>query len=132
MQLGAPFNRRLEVGLAPKPRNQRAHQQLLRQTHQSVRGHFKPAQLDQTQTSVRRIGGIKLIDTKLRAMRITCDVDEDVPESAVNEPRWAVTFHRLRYLAEGDFEFVQIIGPGLIDARRLAGRSDEKARKEIG
>jgi hypothetical protein len=35
-------------------------------------------------------------------------------------------------LREGDFQFVESVMAGLVDARRLAGRADEEAGEEIG
>ena len=55
----------------------------------------------------------------------------DVYKRQVDHPRRDMAADR-RDLAEGDFEFVEAVVARLIDARRLAGRPDEKTGKEIG
>ena len=62
----------------PEPRNERTNQQLLHQTHLSVGWHFKASQLEQAKPSGWAIRRIQLIDTELRAMRITSNIDQDI------------------------------------------------------
>src|SRR5216684_7602607 len=64
-------------------------------------------------------------------MRIARDVDEQVPKNPIDQPWRSVMSARFRDLGEGNLEFVETVLTGLIDPRRLAGRSDKESRKEI-
>ena len=66
------------------------------------------------------------------AMRIAGHIDEQIAEQAIDEPQR----RRLRPGAgrhgQRDLELIELIVPGLVDARRLARRADEQPREEIG
>ena len=63
-------------------------------------------------------------------MRVAGDVDQQIAKEAVHQPRWTLARLPLQQ-AKGDFEFVDGVGPGLVDARRLAGGSDKDAGEQI-
>ena len=65
-------------------------------------------------------------------MRIAGDVDEQVAEQAVDEPRWSGAAVGRRHLGERDLKFVEPVVPSLVDPWRLARGSDEEAGEEIG
>ena len=65
-------------------------------------------------------------------MGVAGDVDQDVAEQAVDQPRrHRFAAARLRHFADRDFKLVEQILARLVDARRLAGRPDEQTGKQI-
>src|SRR5271166_2281061 len=52
-------------------------------------------------------------------------------KDSVHQPWRTIALARIGNLAECDLEFVKIVAAALIDTRRLAGRSDEHAGKEV-
>ncbi len=69
----------------------------------------------------------------LGAVGVAGDVDEQVAEQAVDQPRRRrVARARRRHLLQGDFQLVERVVPGLVDARGLAGRADEQAGEQVG
>src|SRR5579872_1221405 len=65
VQFGAPTNKFLLVRLLPETREERAQQQLLRETHPRMRGHFESAQLHQSEPATAAVGRIKFVDAEL-------------------------------------------------------------------
>ena len=59
-------------------------------------------------------------------MGVAGGIDQKIPENAVDEPGRTGPFSGI--WLEGDFQFVDLIVSGLIDARGLAGGADEDAR----
>ena len=80
---------------------------------------------------VGAVGRIELVDADFGAMGIAGDVDQNVPEQPVHQPQRGLDSRR-RHMGERDFQFIEAVMPGLVDARRLAGRADEHAREQIG
>ena len=78
------------VRLLPEPRHQRPQQQLLREAHPRVRRHLERAELDQPQPAGRRVGRVQLVDAELGAVRVARDVDQQMAEHAIDQPRRAV------------------------------------------
>ncbi len=60
------------------------------------------------------------------------DIDQQIAKQAIDEPQAAPSFARATAPGERDFEFIKLIVPRLVDARRLARRADEQSREEIG
>ena len=63
-------------------------------------------------------------------MGVAGDIDEEVAIEAVNEPQGR-GFPGAGRAGQRDFEFIELIVPCLIDARRLACRPNEEAREKI-
>ncbi len=122
MQRRAPAHARAVLRLAPEPRDQRAHQQLLRERHARVRRHLEGAEFDEPEPPDQPLGRVELVDADFGAMRVAGDVDQQIAQQPVDQPR-ARFLARLRDLRERDFEFVQRLVTRLVDARRLAGRA---------
>ena len=121
------FERRL-----PERGNQRADQQLLRKRHARVGRHFKRAEFDEAQAAGRAVRREQFVDADFRAMRIAGDIDQDVAEQPVDQPRRdPVRVAGPRHFAGGDLELVKQILARLVDARRLARRADEQAGEQI-
>jgi len=60
------------------------------------------------------------------------DVDQQIAEQPVDQPRpRRFAFARCRDQRQRDVQLIQQIVARLVDARRLAGRADEQARKQI-
>ncbi len=131
MQQRAPAHRPRAIRLAPEPRDQRAHQQLLRERHARVRRHLERAQLDEPEPARRSLGRVELVDAELGAMRVAGDVGEQVAVHAIDEPRRTDAGARIGHRARRDLELVHRVVARLVDPRRLAGRADEQPRKEI-
>ena len=121
------------VGLAPEPGQQRAQQQLLHQAHVRVRRHFEGTQLQQPQAAGGPIGRVHLVDAELAAVGVAGDVDQQVAQAAVDQPRrHLLLLGKLPFqLGEGDLDLVDLVVARLVDARRLAGRADEHAREQV-
>ena len=119
------------VRLAPEPRDQRAQQQLLRQAHPRVRRHLERAHLEQAAAARRAVRRVELVDAELGAMRVAGDVGQQVTEQPIDEPGRNGTARPPVVCAERDLELVDAVVPGLVDARRLAGRADEEAGEQI-
>ncbi len=77
------------IGHFPEAGDQRPHQQLLRQAHPRVRRHLEAAELHQPQPAGGRVGRIELVDAELGAVRVARQVDQQIAEQAVDEPRRA-------------------------------------------
>jgi len=105
-----------------------------------MRRHLEAAQLEQAQPARRTVGRIELVDAEFGAVRVARHVDEDVAQCAIDEPGR----HRLLALAQRresveltlqlakrDLELVELIVAGLVDARRLARRTDEEPGEQI-
>ena len=129
VQLRVPAHERPVVRRLPEPGDERPQQQLLRQAHPGVRRHLERAQLHQPLPAAARVGCVELVDAELRAVRVAGDVDQQVPEDPVDEPRRdAIVLGDLR---ESNLQLVERVVPRLVDARMLAGRPDEQTREEV-
>ena len=80
---------------------------------------------------VGRVGRVELVDAELGAVRVAGDVDQQVAEQAVDEPRLRRPRPR-GSLLEGDLQLVEAVVARLVDARRLARRADEEPGEEVG
>ena len=87
MQLGPPADQPVVVGRLPEPRDQAADQELLGQAHPGVRRHLEGPQLDQAPAAAGRVGRVQLVDAELGPVRVARDVDQQVAEDAVDQPR---------------------------------------------
>ena len=96
-----------------------------------MRRHLEAAEFHQAQPPGRTVGRVELVDADLGAVRVAGDVDQQVAEDAVHQPRRDVARVARRNFVEGDFQFVQRVEARFVDARRLARRTDEQAREQI-
>ena len=118
--------------LAPEPGDQRAQQQLLGKAHARIGRHFERAELDQPEPAGRSFRREQLVDADFGPMGIAGHIDQDVAKQAVDQPwRRRLAFAGRRHIGEGDLEFVQHILPRLVDARRLAGGTDEQTGEQV-
>ena len=134
VQLGAPARERAAVGLLPKARDQGAQQQLLRNAHARVRRHLEGAQLQEPQAPRGGVGRIQLVDAKLAAVRVARDVDEDVAQRAIDQPRrhlLPVQGAAARDFAQRDFELVELVVARLVHTRGLARGAYEQAAEQV-
>ena len=79
------------------------------------------------------VGRIQLVDAELGPVRVAGDVDQQIAEDAVHQPRrtWRA-FARLPIeLLERDLQLVDGVGAGFVHARRLARGADEHAGEQI-
>ena len=135
VQLGAPARqpRRL-VRRRPEARDQRAHQQLLDQAHARVRRHLEGAHLEQAEAAGRAVGRIELVDAELGAVGVAGDVDQEIAQQSIDQPRRRLPGLDLgdaSELGERDLDLVDRVVPRLVDARRLARRADEHAGEQV-
>jgi hypothetical protein len=105
----APADRRGVVRRAPEPREQRAHEELLRQAHARVRRHLERAHLHQPEPPGGAVGRIQLVDAELGAVRVAGDVHEQVAEDAVHQPRRRAVLRAVQQ-AHRDLELVHRVG----------------------
>ena len=130
---GAPAGELAGDGGVPEPGDQGADQQLLGERHPRVGGHLEAAELDEAEAAGGAVGGVELVDADLGAVGVAGDVDEQVAQQAVDQPRGGgVAGAGGRHLGERDLELVERVVAGLVDARGLGGRADEEAGEEIG
>src|SRR5205823_14917643 len=134
VQCGTPTHQAAPVRRLPEARDQRAQQKHLHRAHPRMRRHLESAEFEQTQPPGRALRRIELVDRELGAMRVAGEIGEEVTQQTIDQPRLrgvlagaVLAFE----LLEGDLEFVESIVARFIDARRLTGRADEKARKKI-
>ena len=135
MQRRVPVDQLLAVGRAPRT-GRPAPAAAAAASGSSGRAAASRTPRNSTSPSrpVAAVGRIQLVDTELGAMRVAGQVDQQVAEDAVDQPRRAgVGLPRTRFgnLLEGDLQFVQRVAAALVHARRLAGRADEAAGKQI-
>ena len=100
-----------------------------------MRRHFEGAEFHQAQPAGRAGRRIQLVDRELGAVRVAGEVDEQVAQQPVHQPglRAFLAFLRLALqLLERDLQLVEVVVARLVDARRLAGRSDERAGEKVG
>ena len=79
-----------------------------------MRRHLKSAKLDQPQSARRGIGRKQLVDAELGPMGIAGSIGKQVAEYPVDEP--GGNFITALNLLERNFQFVQRVGPRLVDA----------------
>ena len=77
------------------------------------------------------VGRVQLVDAELGAVGVAGDVDQQVAEQAVDQPRRRSRRPARRHLREGDLQLVERVVARLVDARRLAGRADEQAGEQV-
>ena len=134
VQLRAPARGGRGVGRAPETGHQRTHQQLLRDGHAGVRRHLEGAHLQQSQAASGGVGRVQLVDAELAAVGVAGDVDEDVAQTPIHEPRrhrftpFGASFVNL---LQRNFQLVQLVVACLVHARRLAGGADEQAAEQV-
>ena len=87
VQRGAPAHQRAMLRLAPEPGDQRAQQKLLRQAHARVRRHLERAEFDEAEPAGRPVGREQLVDADFGAMGVAGDVDQEIAEQPIDEPR---------------------------------------------
>ncbi|MNL45422.1 hypothetical protein D3C87_1680680 [compost metagenome] len=132
VQLRAPARQlRRRIGFAPETSDQRPQQQLLRQAHARMGWHFKCAQFQQPKASRCAVRRVEFVDTKLGTVSVASDIDQQVAQQPVDQPRRAL-FTRLRHLRESYFQLIQGIVACFVDARCLGRWADEQSGKQIG
>jgi hypothetical protein len=75
---------------------------------------------------------IQLVDADFGAVGVAGDVDQQVAQQPVDQPGQGRSPCPGAGSAQRDFQFVERVMPRLVDARRLAGRADEQAGKQVG
>ena len=119
----APADEAVVIGLFPEMRDHRPQEEVLSEAHLGVRGHFEGAHFQEAEATGGGFGGKEFVDAEFGTMGISGGVDQEIPEDAVDEPGGDIAF--FGNLIERDFEFVDLIVSGLIDAGGLAGGADE-------
>ena len=97
--------------------------------------HFETAELQQAEASGRTIRRIELVDAELGAMGVAGQIDQQVAQQPIDQPRLQGLFaglESIEHLLEGDFQFIDALVTGFVNARRLAGRADEQAGEQVG
>ena len=87
MQRGSPAHQRAVLWLSPEPGDQRPQEELLRQAHARIGRHFERAELDQTKPAGWTIRRIQLVDADLGAVCVAGDVNQQVAEQTIDQPR---------------------------------------------
>jgi hypothetical protein len=138
VQLGAPAGepaRRERV--LPEAGDQRPQEQLLDEAHPRVRRHLEGPELQEPEAAGRAVGRVELVDAELGAVGVAGDVDQEVAEDAVDEPRGAGARGVARRgelaveLQECDLELVDAVVARLVDPGALARGADEEPAEEV-
>src|SRR5260370_42409483 len=87
MQRSSPPHQFASVRIPPEERDQRSYQQLLCETHARVRRHLERARLHQANPARSVFSRIKLINTPVITMAITCQIGQKVTEYPKDEQR---------------------------------------------
>ena len=87
MERLAVAGERALVGRAREGGDEAADEDHLRRRHADVGRHLEGAQLDEALPARGALGGEELVDADLGAVRVAGDVDEEVAEEHVREPR---------------------------------------------
>jgi hypothetical protein len=119
-------------GILPEPGDERADQHLLGQAHARLRRHLEAAELDQAKPPGGTVGRIELVDADLGPVGVAGHIGQQVAQQPVDsQGGGGFAFARSRDLLQRDLQLVETIVTRLVDARRLAGRADEKAGKQV-
>ena len=65
-------------------------------------------------------------------MGVAADIDQQIAEQPIDEPRRHIAFAGRRHLRQRDLQLIERVVPRLVDAGRLAGRTDEQSGEQIG
>src|SRR5579871_3726523 len=97
-----------------------------------MRRHFEGPQFDQAQSGTGSVGRIQFVDTNLAAMGIPREIRQEIAKDAVDRP-WSdvLARARVRYLVEGDCQFVEGVGARFIHPRMLAGGTNEESGEKV-
>gem|GEM_PF-4927315 len=129
-QICPPPHEATSVGLVPESGDQRADKQRLDQCHLRIRRHLEGSKRHGAQSATIAVGAKEFVDAKLGTVSVAGEVDEYMPEQAVDQPRRHVVTLPAEF-DEGDFEAVDRVDATLINARSLAGGPNELAREQI-
>ena len=115
VQFRPPTRQRLRrVRPLPETRHHRPQQQLLSQAHARMWWHLECAHFQEAESPRRTIGRIQLVDAEFRAVGIAGDVDQQIAQQPVHQPRR----HRVARLrgigVERQLHFVQRIVARLV------------------
>ena len=134
MQIRSVADQRGAQRLVPEPGHQRTHQKRLHHRHLEMRWHLEATQFQQAEPAAWGVGAVQLVDAELGAVGVAGDVGKQMPQCAIGHPRLrgSGTAGQAGDLGERDLEFVERIGPPLVDPRRLRRGADEAACEQIG
>jgi len=90
-----------------------------------MRRHLERAQLEQAEAAGRGFGRVELVDAELGAVRVAGQVDEQVPQHAIDQPRLGFLSGTWE-LRERQLQLVQLRIAALVNARVLRGGADEQ------
>lgn len=133
VQRRAPAGKRRRLRIAPDHQDDGADEKLLGQAHACRGRHLKGTKLHQPQAPGRTVGRIELVDADFRAVGVAGDVGQKIAKQAVDQPRsrrFALT--GMGDLRHRDFKLIERVMARFIDPRSLAGRTEEKAGKQVG
>ncbi len=130
VQVRAMPDQRCAQRLCPEPGHQRAHQQRLHHRHLKMRRHLEPAQLKQAQAPTSAVRIVELVDTELRAVGISGDIGEQMPQRPIDMPR-GFRIGQPFNLGEGNLQLVQRLFASLVYAGSLRCGADEPSGEQV-
>ena len=131
VQLGAPADQPVRVGLLGEGGHERPGQDGLGRRHARVGRHLEGAQLDEPLAPVRAPPVEELVDGDLGAVAVAGDVHEQVAEQPVAQPGRG-RLGAVGQARERDLQLVERVVAGLVDPGGLRGRPDEEPGEEVG
>ena len=105
MQFGAPANQFAFVRVLPEATDKTANQQRLHNTHTRMGRHFKRTQLNDAEPASRAIRRVQLVDTYLGSVSIACDINQQVAQQAIYQPRFSA--FTIRQSRECHFQLIE-------------------------
>ncbi len=93
-----------------------------------MRLHLEGPQFEQAKLQADALRREEFIYAELGAVRIACDIGEEIAEQSVHDPGRTILG---REMAKSDFQLIQGIDACFIHARTLAGRADINSGKQV-
>ena len=87
VEIGAPTHQPTGIRIVPETGDDGSHEQRLHQGHLRMRRHLERPQLDDAQSSPLAVWTEEFVDAELGPMGVAGEVDEQVSQEAVDQPR---------------------------------------------
>src|SRR6266702_3842576 len=87
VQRRTPPHERAFERLLPEYADQGSNEQHLQQAHPHMRRHFKSPQFEQSKLQPAAVWSKELVHTKLSAVRVPCNIREQVAEQTIHNRR---------------------------------------------
>src|SRR5450756_395811 len=104
----------------PECRNQRPDQEQLHQPHSHMGNHLERSQFKQSKPQPKTLRRIELIGAELGSMGISRNIHQQISKQSIDDPGSTIVCGKV---TKRNFQLVQSVRPGLVNAWILAGRA---------